>query len=216
MQILHLPIRAVRLVTDPTVDAVIYCLKFLGICFLAWGRVTYIRTSSFVEVLTTKDLQAWASTLSQRINFQRIQSLFTAATGDHGLFIPQVGQTTSWKLIGRDLISHIPFDIRVRDTPVSSFMTSISKTSAFQLAVGGFAAVGRYLREAFFAILQQWVELAEGDGTMERLWAIFLGYAIAAFFAALYLNTITVGNVRSAGRAVRNAIRQQMIVLKVS
>ena len=117
--------------------------------------------------------------------------------------------------MGIDLLSHLPLDMRGRDFPVQSFVISILDGSAFQLAEEVFAVFGRHIRVAFVAILEQWVELAEGDGTMERLWAIFLGYAIVAFLAALYLNTITVGNVRSAGRAVRNAIRQQMIVLKV-
>jgi hypothetical protein len=32
---------------------------------------------------------------------------------------------------------------------------------------------------------------------------------------AMYLNILTVGNVKSAGRAVRSAVRQQLLVLKV-
>jgi E3 ubiquitin-protein ligase MARCH6 len=195
------------------VDAVIYCLKLLGITLLAWSNVIWKRALHFVGFLLGKDLQAWSSSFRLQFDFHRTLSLFTA--GDHGLFISQVGEATTWKLVGMDLLSYIPFDMQGADSPVSSFVTSMSETRAFRLAEERLAVLGRHIRVAFAAALNEWVELAEGDGTMERLWAIFLGYAIAALFAALYLNTITVGNVKSAGRAVRNAIRQQMIVLKV-
>lgn len=215
MQILHLPIRAVRVITDPSVDGIIYCLRLLSVTLLGWCKIVCMRAWHFVGFWVGKDFQDWASVLSKRIDFQRILSLSTVTIGDHGLLSSQVGQTTSWEHIGTKLFSYMSFDMQDKDTPVSLLVTSVSETSAFHFVEEWFAVFGRQVRLAFVATLREWVELAEGDGTMERLWAILLGYAIAAFFAALYLNTITVGNVRSAGRAVRNAIRQQMIVLKV-
>lgn len=164
--------------------------------------------------LAGKDVQDWAASLTLRMNSQRILSLFALTTEGHGLFPSQVGKVTSGKLFGIDVLSHIPFDMH-KDSPVSFLLTSVTETSTFRVAEEGFAIFGHQVRGAFVTALEEWAELAEGDGAMARLWAILLGYAIAAFLAALYLNTFTVGNVRSVGRAVRNAIRQQMIVLKV-
>lgn len=57
--------------------------------------------------------------------------------------------------------------------------------------------------------------MALGDGTGERVFAIALGYAVIGVLIALYLNVFTVGSVKSAGRAVRSAVRQQLLVVKV-
>lgn len=58
--------------------------------------------------------------------------------------------------------------------------------------------------------------MALGDGTGERIFAIALGYAVIGLLIAFYLNVFTVGTVKSAGRAVRSAVRQQLLVVKVS
>jgi len=57
--------------------------------------------------------------------------------------------------------------------------------------------------------------MALGDGTGERIFAIALGYAVIGLLIAFYLNVFTVGTVKSAGRAVRSAVRQQLLVVKV-
>ena len=56
--------------------------------------------------------------------------------------------------------------------------------------------------------------MALGDGTGERVFAIALGYAVIGLLLAFYLNIFTVGSARSAGRAVRSAVRQQLLVVK--
>jgi len=58
--------------------------------------------------------------------------------------------------------------------------------------------------------------MALGDGTGERVFAIALGYAVVGLLVAFYLNVFTVGSVKSAGRAVRSAVRQQLLVVKAS
>lgn len=78
-----------------------------------------------------------------------------------------------------------------------------------------FAKLGKNVRVNVMAAFKQWAAMVENDGNAERVWAVVLGYGTVAFLAALYLNTFTLGNMRSARRAVRNAIRQQMIVTKV-
>jgi hypothetical protein len=56
--------------------------------------------------------------------------------------------------------------------------------------------------------------MALGDGTAERVFAIALGYAVIGLLIAFYLNVFTIGSVKSAGRAVRSAVRQQLLVVK--
>jgi E3 ubiquitin-protein ligase MARCH6 len=96
-----------------------------------------------------------------------------------------------------------PWSPWITDSPIFLFLEDL------------FADVGRYVRSVVMAAFQQWTAMAENDGSAERVWAVVLGYIIVAFHAALYLNTFTVGNMRTAGRAIRSAIRQQMIVTKV-
>ena len=79
-----------------------------------------------------------------------------------------------------------------------------------------FAWLGRHVRLSSLAMKDTWIDLANGDATINRVFSIVLGYVIVGLAVALYLNLLSVGRVQSAGRAVRNAIRQQLIVLKVS
>lgn len=60
-----------------------------------------------------------------------------------------------------------------------------------------------------------WTRLALGQGPSERAFAVILGYAVVGLLLSLYLNLLTVGNAKTAGRAVRSAVRQQLLVLKV-
>lgn len=60
-----------------------------------------------------------------------------------------------------------------------------------------------------------WEEYALGDGNGEKVFAVGLGYAVVGIALAIYLNVLTVGSVKSAGRAVRSAVRQQLLVVKV-
>ncbi len=78
-----------------------------------------------------------------------------------------------------------------------------------------FANLGKSLREHAVAFKASWIELSYGDGSVNRVFAIALGYLAFGFVVALYLNILNVGNVQSAGRAIRSAIRQQLIVIKV-
>lgn len=85
-----------------------------------------------------------------------------------------------------------------------------------RVAAPYFAPIGESVRIMQGDIQKAWVKLAVGDGTPEKLFAITLGYAVAVVFIALYLNILTVGSMKSAGRAFRSAVRQQLVVVKVS
>jgi E3 ubiquitin-protein ligase MARCH6 len=78
-----------------------------------------------------------------------------------------------------------------------------------------FAILGKHVRLSSLAMKDTWIDLANGDATINKVFAVVLGYLIVGLVVALYLNVMNVGSMQSAGRAVRNAIRQQLIVVKV-
>lgn len=78
-----------------------------------------------------------------------------------------------------------------------------------------FAILGREVQSASERVQASWINLAMGRGTREKVFAIMLGYGVVGILLAVYLNVFTVGNARSAGRAIRSAVRQQLLVVKV-
>ncbi len=76
--------------------------------------------------------------------------------------------------------------------------------------------LGKQARTSSYQVATGWTRMALGDGTGERVFAIALGYAVIGLLVAFYLNVFTVGSVKSAGRAVRSAVRQQLLVVKAS
>ncbi|THH00644.1 hypothetical protein EW026_g1929 [Hermanssonia centrifuga] len=102
--------------------------------------------------------------------------------------------------------------------PASSFIDSVlAHDSAFMRVVDPlFAPIGEAVRLLWKDLLVTWERLALGDGTTEKLFAISLGYMVDILLVALYLNVLTVGSMKSAGRAVRSAVRQQLVVVKVA
>ena len=89
-------------------------------------------------------------------------------------------------------------------------------SAVMRLIEPSFAPIGRTVRLQTEAAQLTWFRLAVGDGPNEKMFAIILGYAVVGLLVAIYLNILTVGSVRSAGRAVRTAVRQQLLVVKVS
>ena len=79
-----------------------------------------------------------------------------------------------------------------------------------------FATFGREVRLTFTKSKEGWIRMALGSGPSEKAFAILLGYVVVGLFVALYLNLLTVGNAKTAGRAVRSAVRQQLLVIKVA
>jgi E3 ubiquitin-protein ligase MARCH6 len=92
----------------------------------------------------------------------------------------------------------------------------LAPDSAFmRVAEPYFAPIGMTVRVTWEDLKSSWVRLALGDGTTEKVFAIWIGYMVVVALLALYLNVLTVGSMRSAGRAMRNAVRQQLLVVKV-
>jgi E3 ubiquitin-protein ligase MARCH6 len=92
----------------------------------------------------------------------------------------------------------------------ATFPSFVNKTEPF------FAMLGKEVRIRMVHAQEMWTRLALGEGHSERVFAVMLGYAVLGLLLALYLNVLTVGNAKSAGRAVRNAVRQQLLVVKVA
>lgn len=84
-----------------------------------------------------------------------------------------------------------------------------------QAAESYLEVLGRQVMTSSYQVAISWTRMALGDGTGERIFAIVLGYAVIGLLIAFYLNVFTVGSVKSAGRAVRSAVRQQLLVVKV-
>ena len=102
---------------------------------------------------------------------------------------------------------------RILTIGASSFDTSNS--NIMRAAEAFFATIGEIVRLTWDDLKASWVKLALGSGTTEKIFAIFLGYVVNAFLLAVYLNILTVGSMKNAGRAVRSAVRQQLLVVKV-
>lgn len=79
-----------------------------------------------------------------------------------------------------------------------------------------FEVFGREVRTSTEDFQTSWIRLTLGNGSLERTFAIWLGYTVVAWGLAIYMNVLTVGTVKSAGKAVRTAVRQQLLVVKVS
>lgn len=78
-----------------------------------------------------------------------------------------------------------------------------------------FALLGSRVRLYVGQVQSTWIRLSLGSGPTNRVFAVCLGYVVVCLVFCLYLNILTVGNARHAGIVVRNAVRQQLLVLKV-
>ena len=90
------------------------------------------------------------------------------------------------------------------------------KSPVGQVVEPYFANFGKRIRLNQAVARVVWAELDNGDGSLNRFFAIVLGYLVVGLSVALYLNILNAGSVQNAGRAMRSAIRQQSIVSKVS
>ncbi|KAI6001216.1 hypothetical protein EDD15DRAFT_2158897, partial [Pisolithus albus] len=188
--ILHLPIRAMRVITDPVVDFVTFLLsrsvppllymtlELLFRCLLFAAE----KSMGPAAAATVVELRSWGGKLLERL-LEWLRS--PPEEPSPGLS----GQIEKF------------FE---RNSALARFLESY------------FADFGRDIRLATEQARQSWAHLALGHGTAERTFAICLGYTVITICLAFYLNVFTVGNARSAGRAVRNAVRQQLLVVKVA
>ncbi|PPQ70661.1 hypothetical protein CVT24_000669 [Panaeolus cyanescens] len=198
LHVLHLPIRAMRIVTDPVVDFVLWLLvdqmfppvfrllkAFFGL-FLFFGSSTSSSSAS-----TSPSL---------------LQNLSWKLYNTSAIYLAKpLAQWHSWTL---------PSNATEALPANTSFLDSIP--DYLGVTEPYFAHLGKQLRLLATSSKELWVQSALGNTAADRLFAIYLGYIVIAFFLALYLNVLTVGNAKTAGAAVRNAVRQQLVVMKVA
>ncbi|KAF7345383.1 RING-CH-type domain-containing protein [Mycena venus] len=200
LQILHLPIRAMRIVTDPIVDSVVYIIASLLLPLIA--RLLYrVANLVFLGALF------WISVIfGQRKADKALEVGSAVYLRVNKLSDKPLEQLFSWSSLS---------------SPTTPVPTKVSAPSAFQstiveVAEPYFAALGKEVRLTSEQIRTTWTHLALGQGPKEKVFAIALGYVVVMILVSLYLNLLTVGNMKTAGRAVRTAVREQLLVLKVA
>ncbi|KAI0369741.1 hypothetical protein BV20DRAFT_1044206 [Pilatotrama ljubarskyi] len=197
MQILHLPLRAIRLVTDPVVDTVLLVLSRLLVAPLA----------SLGAFAVTRGLDAVSSLAGP----DRAEKLVNASAAVYGRVIAIVTQVMDGPA------KPAPSEAAKTEPMTSQLYRLLEEdTTIMRLAEPYFAPLGNELRQWSAKGKESWIELATGDERQDRIFSVLLGYAVIGLMLAIYLNVLTVGTMRSAGRAVRSAIRQQLLVVKVA
>ncbi|TFK39450.1 hypothetical protein BDQ12DRAFT_704973 [Crucibulum laeve] len=203
LQIIHLPIRAMRLVTDPVVDSAAYIL--IEWLFPPVFRIIKrsLHLISLLGLVLVGKICGQAT--ADRIFKTGAKVYFRAA------------EFTSMPF--SEMLAFSSGSIGTRETVNTSNATSII-ASAFPEMLGPtepyFTMLGKEVRLGAGKLKETWIQMAMGGGPTERTFAVVLGYAVVGLLLSLYLNLLTVGNARSAGRAVRSAVRQQLLVLKVA
>lgn len=188
LYILDLPIRAMRVITDPIVDFVTVILGLFVFPSLYWS----IRLVLNVLLLLAR----------RKVSADAIIEWTTSKI------------TTIWESAVASLQTPSPSPAISLSQRLESFLESDSVIARYLEPY--FATLGREVRTASEQLQTSWVNLTMGQGTREKVFAIILGYGVVGVLLAIYLNVFTVGNARSAGRAIRSAVRQQLLVVKVA
>lgn len=188
LYILDLPIRAMRVITDPIVDFVTVILGLFVFPSLYWSIRLVLNILLFLtrQKASSDDIIEW--TISKI--------------------------TTIWDNVVVSLQTPSPSPTTSLSQRLERFLESDSLIARYSEPY--FAILGREVRTASEQLQTSWVNLTMGQGTREKVFAIMLGYGVVGILLAIYLNVFTVGNARSAGRAIRSAVRQQLLVVKVA
>ncbi|KAJ3916024.1 hypothetical protein F5877DRAFT_47423, partial [Lentinula edodes] len=200
--ILHLPIRAIRLVTDPAVDLVAYII----IDVLLPPHIQLLQTSGawvvqlFFWVISEYLGEVKTKKMRESFMYSFLESCFESVI--HALNLAE--DSTEEIVHSTPKIGVIP-SFLARTFP--DFMDYIEPY---------FATLGREIRQGHEQFRGVWTQLAIGNGPAERIFSVVFGYCIIASALAVYMNILTIGNVKTAGRAVRTAVKQQLLVLKVA
>ncbi|KAH9840035.1 uncharacterized protein C8Q71DRAFT_474546 [Rhodofomes roseus] len=192
LYILHLPLRVIRFVTDPIVDVVALLFTKLVV----------------PPILRLLLLFLWP---------------FLAIFGG-GQDITDTGAKAKGGMYGYvcKMLDRFGGVFSTVSDPTPSESVSLldrlveSDSVAFRYIEPYFAPLGGKIRTNSEEAKSNWIRLAIGNGPNEKMFAIILGYAVIGIMLALYLNVLTIGNVRNAGKAVRSAVRQQLLVVKVA
>ncbi|QRV88979.1 E3 ubiquitin-protein ligase MARCH6 [Ceratobasidium sp. AG-Ba] len=199
LAIVRFPIIIVRILTDPVVDGLIFLLNLLARP-LRWGMARLIPAA----VPVAKKVVAAPPPPKAGFNFTIVQNtilhhwdrLVAHSQAAANVSVPRPSPT--------NVAERIVFSL-----PAPSIRSLEDIESRF-------AALGRTVRLFSHAFARRWQQLAVADGTSERAFAITLGYLVLTLVMGIYLGVLNAGAVRGAARALRNAVKQQLIVIKVA
>ncbi|KIK61982.1 hypothetical protein GYMLUDRAFT_198796 [Collybiopsis luxurians FD-317 M1] len=204
LYILHLPIRAIRIATDPAVDLVAYLITdvllpfHLNTAATAGGWVFRLSMWIVAESLgEAKAVQVQRSCLATSALLESYVGSFLRALGFVDVPVEVV-------------VASVPEAVSQPTILSQAFETSIDYVEPY------FAPIGEEVQQIYTKSGELWTQLATGDGPVEKIFSVVFGYCLLASILAVYLNILTVGNVKTAGRAVRGAVKQQLLVLKVA
>lgn len=190
--LLHMPIKAVRLLTDPMVDGVLWFVRpaithLYQILKEVWKLrasetpKTRINLDTLYHLASRRLAQVTPSIFSSRISTTPSQSFSSTLR-------------TPLARLAEKYISFVPVSSRV-PTPVAP-SESVWSLQEFRLA--------------FYAL---WREYSINNGPKEQLFAVELGYIAIVGGALLFLRSGLVFN--GATRVFRTVVTQQLIVMKV-
>ncbi|KAJ7777220.1 hypothetical protein B0H16DRAFT_1301759 [Mycena metata] len=204
LQILHLPIRAMRIVTDPVVDSVVYIIAALLLPFV--GRLLYrVANLLFLGVLFL---------ISMVFGKHKADKTFEMTSSVVSIYFSSTVVLSDKPL--EQLFAWSSLSSSSAPTPSKVSTPSAFQTTVVNAAEPYFAALGKEVRLSTEQLRTGWTQLALGHGPKEKVFAVTLGYVVVMILVSLYLNLLTVGNMKTAGRAVRTAVREQLLVLKVA
>ncbi|KAJ3818347.1 hypothetical protein F5880DRAFT_1491547 [Lentinula raphanica] len=202
--ILHLPIRAIRLLTDPAVDLVAYFIVDVILpppvriikTLLSW----IARSSLWLISESLGEAQANKASDSSQALSNLLEASYESCLRAVGLL----------ENVAEEIVTANSEAIVAR-SPLSE---ALGVTMNYIEPI--FAPIGRELRHGYNQLSEVWTKLAVGNGPVERIFSVLFGYCIIATGLAIYMNILTMSNVKTAGRAVRVAVKQQLLVLKVA
>lgn len=187
---LHLPIRLVRLATDPVVDGILWFIRPAvshGVRLMS--EVLRLRLSVPRSAKTSINLNELIALVNRRVSQFVPAFLLGRTLPTQTLAAPR---TAFWKAGLHYLTGHAP-------------VLKPLETGAVALA-GLVKAYGS-------SSIRQWQKLAMGSSPVDQAFAVFLGYAAVFSVAVLFMSSGLVFN--GAVRMIRSVISQQLIVLKV-
>ncbi|KAF4610509.1 hypothetical protein D9613_006687 [Agrocybe pediades] len=202
LQVLHLPIRAMRLLTDPVVDFLVYIVVDLIIPRIVRLLFWVVRLCVFFIAVPVGKLLGKSATNSASEFYASIYNKSTE------LVNKQIAQIVGWST------SNSTATQEVVPTATPSFLWELPEYLGHSKPY--FEFLGRHVRVVATKAQEIWMNLALGTGNINRVFAICLGYSVVALLVGLYLNLLTVGNARTAGAAVRSVVRQMMLITKVA
>lgn len=100
-------------------------------------------------------------------------------------------------------------------TPSSSLLDKSFDSILGRFVEPYFASFGQEVRNTAEGVGDWWVRMSLGRGPVEKAFAIVYGYLLVGVSLAIYMNILTVGTIKTAEKAVRTAVRQQLLVVKV-